>query len=78
MAVVTSLESAEWQDADEIAWQETMQKLNKVGLLKNLFRIWSDISLPSGSPSDEVHTPGSFSRRPFEIRSKRASFLKNG
>ena len=36
MAVVISLESTEWQDVDEVAWQETMQKSNKVGLLKNV------------------------------------------
>ena len=29
MAVVTSLETAEWQDVDEAAWQETMQEVDQ-------------------------------------------------
>ena len=42
-------------------------------LAEEPFRIWSDISLPSGSPSNEVHTQEVFLGDTFEIRSKRAS-----
>ena len=37
MAVVTSLESAEWQDVDEVAWQETMQEVEQGWLAEEPF-----------------------------------------
>ena len=37
MAVVTSLESAEWQEVDEVAWQETMQEVEQGWLAEEPF-----------------------------------------
>jgi hypothetical protein len=49
MAVVASLENAEWQDTDDVVWQETMQEVDNGWLVEELSPDLIDTSLPRDS-----------------------------